>query len=377
MTNSFVLALSTLVGTIIGAGIFGVPYVFSQSGFFVGTLHIVVVGIVVTLLHLFFGEIALRTKAKHRLIGYAELYVGSFAKKLVVFSTFFGIVGSLLAYIIVAGTFLQLALSPVVSWSPEVFSLGFWAVLSLFVFVGMQAIARLELFMNIALFAVLFILFTSAAPHVSVGNISVFSFSHILLPWGVVFFALAGWAAIPELADFFKKSKDKKKLDNVIVVAGVFTSVLFLLFSFFIVGVTGKNTTPDALTGLVPFLGPWVVTLGALFGLVAIAASFLILGNYLKNSLRYDFKLSYVLSSGIAIFAPVFFFLLGFREFIVVLGIVGAVLGAIEGVVIVLAFVQAKKKGDRKPEYELHIPLVLIWLIITLLVVGAAAELLL
>jgi len=164
MNNGFLLALSTLVGTIIGAGIFGLPYVVSKAGIIPSIFYFVVLGGIVLLLHLMFGEIALRTSAKHRLIGYANIYFGDWAKKLVTVSTIVGIVGALLAYIILAGDFLQIILSPIVSVSSVTLSLVFWAALSVFVLRGIQAIAKMEFFMNIALFLVIGVIFIFAAP---------------------------------------------------------------------------------------------------------------------------------------------------------------------------------------------------------------------
>ena len=375
MNNSFVLALSTLVGTIIGAGIFGVPYVVAKSGFLPAIFYFLVLGAAVMLLHLSFGEIALRTKEKARLIGYSKKYLGNTARAFATFSTIFGIAGSLLAYTILGGNFLFLMFGSLIPFSETTFALLFWLVLSFFIVRGIQLIAKAEFLMNIALFVTIGIIFFFAAPHVKPSQFILFDSSNLFLPYGVILFALAGWPAIPEIADFFKKDREKKQLDNLIVWASLITASLYFLFALFVVGVSGVNTTPDALQGLEPFLGKGIVVLGAFFGLVAIAASFLVLGNYLKNSLRYDFKIPYLPSAAIAIFTPLIFFLLGFREFIVVLGIVGVVIGAIEGTLIVLAYQKAKEKGDRIPEYALRLPRYVPLLVALILVGGAVGAL--
>jgi tyrosine-specific transport protein len=375
MNNSFVLALSTLIGTTIGAGIFGLPYVVSQSGVVSGVFLLLLLGGVVTLLHLLFGEITLRTKAKHRLIGYAEMYLGGWAKKLVTVSTIAGVVGALLAYIIIAGDFFHIIVSEFIEVPQEVLSIVVWAALSAFILRGIQAIAQMELFMNIALFSVIGVIFLFAAPHVKTDNFISIDFAHAFLPYGVILFAFAGWAAIPEIADFFKKKKEKQNLDNLIVASSAIVGTVYLLFILFVVGVSGYETTQDALLGLAPFLGKGVVVLGALFGLVAIAASFLVLGNYLKNSLRYDYKLSYPSSVAIAVVTPLVLFLLGFREFIAVIGTVGAFVGVVEGAVIVFVYKKAKQKGDREPEYSLRVPHAMLIAVVLLLLAGAVAEL--
>ncbi|OHA65209.1 MAG: hypothetical protein A3D64_02260 [Candidatus Wildermuthbacteria bacterium RIFCSPHIGHO2_02_FULL_49_9] len=375
MSNSFLLALSVLVGTIIGAGIFGIPYVAAQSGMVPAIFYFIILGASVMLLHLFFGEVVLRTYEKHRLIGYARMYLGRRASWLAAFTTVFGIVGALLAYTILGGKFLVLLFGSLLPFSETAFAILFWFVLSLFIIRGIQLIAKAEFVMNIALFAAVFFIFFFAAPEVKLENFSLINTNHLFLPYGVILFALAGWSAIPEIADFFKNSKEKKSLDNLIVWASVITTALYFFFAVFVVGVSGPATSSDALQGLEGPLGRGIVQLGALFGLVAIAASFLVLGNYLKNSLRYDFNLSYTFSAAIAIAMPMLFFLLGLREFMVVLGLVGMAMGIVEGTLIILLYQKARVVGERVPEYALKVPRILPYIVGIVVAGGAAAEL--
>ncbi|OHA77973.1 MAG: hypothetical protein A3G10_00385 [Candidatus Wildermuthbacteria bacterium RIFCSPLOWO2_12_FULL_49_9] len=372
--NPFALALATLVGTIVGAGIFGLPYVTAKAGVALGVFYLVLLGVVVMLLHLMFGEIALRTQAKCRLIGYASLYLGGWAKKLVTLSTVVGIVGALLAYTILGGDFLRIALGSFIPLPNFAFAIVFWLIFSLFILRGIQTIARMELFFNIALFLVVGAIFVFAFPYIQTKNLILLDFSYPLLPYGVVLFAYLGLSAIPETAELFKRSSEKQHLDNLIVWASIISGALFLVFTLVVVGVSGAATSQDALTGLIPFLGEKVAVLGALFGLIVIATSFLVLGNYLKNSLRYDYHMPYGLACALTIFPPIFLFLIGLREFILVIGLVGALVAALEGSVIALVYRIAKKKGDREPEYSLSIPRPLLFTMVALLLLGAVFE---
>ena len=375
LDNPFLLALSTLVGTIIGAGIFGLPYVVAKSGIIPGVFYFVLLGGVVMILHLMFGEIALRTTEKHRLIGYASLYLGNWAKKLVTVSTVVGIVGALLAYIIIGGDFLYIVLGSFIPLSNFAFAIVLWFVLSLFILRGIQTIAKIELLMDIILFVVVGVIFVFALPHFQLQNFMLFDSLHVFLPYGVVLFSFLGLSAIPEIAELFKHTSEKRSLDNLIVWSSVICGGLFFAFTLFVVGVSGAATSQDALSGLIPFLGEQVVLLGAVVGLVAIAGSFLVLGNYLKNSLRYDYKVPYGISVAVAIFSPILLFLLGLREFIFVIGVVGALVAGLEGSVIALIYRTIKEKGDREPEYSLRIPQPILFGVVALLVVGAFLEL--
>ena len=80
MVKKAILAASTLIGTIIGAGIFGIPYVVVKSGFPIGLTHILIIAILTIITMLYLGEIALRTKENCHLAGYAEKYLGKKGK---------------------------------------------------------------------------------------------------------------------------------------------------------------------------------------------------------------------------------------------------------------------------------------------------------
>src|SRR3989338_6366946 len=113
-------AISILDGTIIGAGVLGIPYVVMQSGFGIGLINIFLIAFVMTIILLYLGEIGLRTKADHHLTGYANLYLGKKGKILMFIAFVFGIYSALLAYLIGEGeSFSQLIFS-----SPQ-YSLNF------------------------------------------------------------------------------------------------------------------------------------------------------------------------------------------------------------------------------------------------------------
>jgi len=152
-----VLALASLIGTIIGAGVFGIPYVMAKSGIVFCLFYFLVLGAVALVLHLFFGEIILRTKQKHRLIGYTEKYLGKKAKLLVSFSIIFGTIGSLLAYIILNNNFLEIILPS--SLNHLYVGLILWAILSFFVFSGIKLISQVQLLMGICFFGAIFFIF--------------------------------------------------------------------------------------------------------------------------------------------------------------------------------------------------------------------------
>ena len=69
MKRNIPKAIAMLCGTVIGAGVLGIPFVVAKAGFFVGILSIILLGLAVLALNLFVGEIVLRTPGNHQLPG--------------------------------------------------------------------------------------------------------------------------------------------------------------------------------------------------------------------------------------------------------------------------------------------------------------------
>jgi tyrosine-specific transport protein len=374
MKNKGLLALAILVGTIVGAGIFGIPYVISKSGIIPGFFYFFVLGGAVLLIHLLFGEVVLRTKENFRLIGFGQKYLGKWGKVFILASVTVGVTGALLAYLIIGGKFLSILFSPFLNLSSFQFTIIFWLALSFFVCRGIKLIARAELFTNLSFFLAIIVILGFCLPKLDFSNVAVFDFSGLFLPFGVILFSLVGWSAISEVGDFLKSSQEGKKIKKTIILSSVIVVILYILFAFSVVGVAGENVSPDALSGLKPFLGQKILFLGVLAGLITLADSFLVLALYLKNTLIFDLRASNKLATFLACVFPIFLFLIGFQNFIGTVGFVGTVVGVIEGIIIVLMFKKAKALGDREPEYSLKIPSVLLYFLIAVLLLGAVSQ---
>ena len=367
-------AVSVFVGTIIGAGIFGVPYIINQSGVVPGFFYFLILGGVILLIHLFFGEAFLRTKEPCRLPGLAQKYLGGWGKVLVMASVFTGLVGALLAYLILSSDFLRILFSPYLNLSAIQLAVVFWAAMSYLIFRGIKLIALIELLTNIVFFLTSAVILFFCLPRFDFQNLAVFDLSSAFLPFGVVLFSLIGWSAIPEIIDFLKSQRESKKIRKTMVLTTAVVVPFYLIFTLAILGVVGKGISQDTLSSLAPFVGPKIIFLAVLAALVTLADSILVLGLHLKNTFIYDLKLSNKSATVVACGLPLLLFLVGFRDFIGTLGFVGTVVGVVEGVAIILIFKKAKKSGNRTPEYSLKIPSLLLYLLIVILVLGAISQ---
>jgi len=268
----FAKAMAILIGTTVGAGIFGIPYVVAKAGFLIGLIHLLVLGAIVLLINLFTGEIALRTKKRHMLAGYAEKYLGKTGKTVMALTAIFGIFGALIAYLIGEGE----VLSAIFGNNPMIFSIGFFVIASAIIWFDLRAVAGSELLLSGIMLAIIIIISALALPNVDLDNLKTFDIGKFFLPYGVVLFAFVGASAVPEMKGVLKQ--EKKMLRNAIVFGTIIPFVIYLIFTFVVVGITGIGTTEVATVGLGEALGKYMVFLGNIFAVFAMATSFIVLG---------------------------------------------------------------------------------------------------
>ena len=360
-------AVSTLIGCVIGAGILGVPYVIAKAGFLTGLVNIIGIGLVLLLINLYLGEVVLRTKGNYQLTGYAEKYTGRIGKYFMFISMIIGIYGAIIAYTLGGGE----ALASILGWDVLLCSILFFGVLAGLVYIGLKAVEESEaIVIPVIIFIVLFIFFL-ALPRINLVNLSEFSFSKILVPYGVVLFAFLGIVAIPEMKE--ELGKYKKELKKAIIIGSLIPVAIYVLFAISIVGVLGGNTHEVGALGLAAILGEKLVFIGGLFALFTMTTSFLALGLALKELFWYDYGLRKNTSWLLACFVPFLLFLLlrNITSFITVLNFTGIITGAIVSILVVLMTLSAKRKSERKPEYNIYINKLIAVILILLFVIGA------
>ena len=158
----------------------------------------------------------------------------------------------------------------------------------------------------------------------------------------MVLFSLWGSALIPEVKEILENNG--KLLKKVIITGILLSAVTYLFFIFTILGVSGPNTSKEAISGFAQDLGNGVIRLGFIFGIITCFTSFITLGLTLKKVLWYDFGLAKNFSWLITCFLPLALFLLGFRQFIDVIGITGAIALGVEAILIVFIYRAFLKK---------------------------------
>ncbi|MBI2042169.1 MAG: amino acid permease [Candidatus Nealsonbacteria bacterium] len=334
---NFIKALSIFVGTIIGVGIFGLPYVTMQAGFPVVLFYFLMLTGVAIAIHLMYGEISLATKSLHRLPGLVGEYMGPRWKNFTLWIFMLGLLGALLAYLIVGGKFLNLFFSPYFGGSEAIYTLIFWAIGTLLIFQGIRSIAIIEITLLLVFFGLLALFFVKTTPFIAVDNFQNIDWKFFALPYGVVLFSLWGSDMIPEVKEVL--GKDGRAMLKWVLISGISLAALtYLFFIYIIFGATGSQTSKEAIAGLVQVAGNGIIRTGFIFGIITCFTSFLTLGLTLKKGLWYDQGLNPHLSWFIACFLPLFLFFAGLRAFIDIIGLTGAVAIGLVGIIIVLLY---------------------------------------
>lgn len=342
----FLRASAALLGTIIGVGIFGLPYVASRAGFSVLLWYFFLMIIVILVTHLMFARLAAAEKKCLHLPGFVRKYFGKKWEKVSFLIFGLGISAALLAYLIIGGEFLTSLLSSYFGGGSTVYTLIFFALASALIYRGVRTVCNAEI-VFFAVFLVILVAFLfKAAPFFDAENLKTIDLGFLAFPYGVVLFSLWGAETIPEVEEVV--GGNKKIMKWAIISSVLFSALIYLTFAFFVLGVSGDQTSKDAVSGILAVLGGGILRFGYIFGVLACFTSFLTMGLVLKKTLWQDFNLSKNLSWFLACFLPLILFLLGFREFLDIIGLSGALAIGFEGTMIVFLYRKFLRRNLRR-----------------------------
>ena len=243
--NKTIGVLGIFIGSIVGSN-FGLPFVYAKSGLVIGLLVLVVLAVLITILQLMMAEVALQTQIRHRFIGYIGAYLGHHWKRIAMLAFAIAIFGSMTAYVIVAGGFLSVLLSPIFGGKEVVYGVVFALIANALIYRGIHFASRFEAVLTSVLIFLFVFVVLASLPYVQVNNLLTVNWKQAFLPYGVTLFSLAGIGVVPELRAVLGWQA-RRSLSHLIVV-GMVMITLSMAFTA-VVGVTG-GYTPNALMAL-------------------------------------------------------------------------------------------------------------------------------
>ena len=147
----------------------------------------------------------------------------------------------------------------------------------------------------------------------------------------------------------------RKNLKRGIIIGATIPIVVYVLFTFIVIGVSVDGVSESAIIGLADKLGSPALFVGAIFAILAMTTSFLSLGLILKEIYRDDYHMKSMLAWSLVIIIPIMIVLLNLTSFIQIISVVGAVMGGFDGIMFLWMHQNAKKMGKRKPEFEIRL----------------------
>ncbi len=370
--KTFYYAVFALIGTIIGAGIFGLPYVVQKAGFTLGLFWLIFLGLVTLYLHLMYGEIVLRTPGKHRYTGFVRKYFSKQGSILASIINIIGTFGVLLAYLVVGGVFLFNLFYPLIGGRIEMYSLIFFVWASLGVIFSIPLFHKINSILVGLLLLIFIVIGFWGAPLVKAENLLKIDGVNFFFPYGVILFALGGGSAIPEMVEILKKRPYKIK--KAIIIGTLVPLFIFILFTFAVVGISGSSVAPDAISSLELYLGRPIVIFGSAIGLLAVITSFFTIGMNLKKIFWYDYKINKYLAAFLTLFIPLGMFFAGAKNFVEIISLLGVFMSGIDGILMAKLFYAARKRGKKRVSYRLPFASWMPYTLVVIFILGMISE---
>lgn len=270
-------------GTMIGAGMLGIPLVTSASGFFPGMCATIITYLFMLATGLLFLEATLWLPDGANILSISGKFLGNKGKSIAGGFFIFLYYCLMIAYFAAGGPILQLALSGILGielslfWSFLLFGLIFGSIVA----IGPRSIDRTNFILSIAMVSTWILLVGVGSQDVTLINLSVSKWSAMGYAFPVLFGAFGYHNVIPSLSTLMKRDV---KLLRLCIIGGTLLSLfVYLVWQWLILGALPANLIAETLkegypvthalqrvTGL-----PWVVRIGNTFSFFAIVTSVL------------------------------------------------------------------------------------------------------
>ena len=329
--REFILPAGLIGSLTVGAGMFAIPYAFAQSGFLMGVLYLIFFSLVFIKINISYANIISQKSGEYRFVGFAKYHLGKPGFWAAIFAVVIGLLLVLTIYIILSSSFWNLIAEPN-GYSPNII---FWLLGSLSIVISLKKLSGLDFLTFIVMGLIILLLlglgFQSQAPIKLLPNQPI----NLLAPYGIVLFALYSRAAIAPLEDYFERRKISwKKVKRPIIWGTALPAILFFVFAIAVNALSPTGISEDAVSGLT--IPSSIMSIVGILGILAIWTSYLMLGTEVKDILVNDLHLPQWAALSSVTFTPIALYLAGISNFIILVGISGALFLAAECILVVL-----------------------------------------
>ncbi|PJA38109.1 hypothetical protein CO180_04300, partial [candidate division WWE3 bacterium CG_4_9_14_3_um_filter_41_6] len=324
------------------------PYVTAYVGYPFGFLWLVVAGLVMVAINYAYTDVVMFTGSKTplQLVGYGKVYFGKVGQTVGSLIILIGQWGAMLAYIIGIGSFLGILFET--SEYAALFSVITIIVVMFATWKNITYMSAIENILLLGMIAVIGLIAVAAFPFIKPQNLHAMlplpTIKNFFLPYGIVLGAMSGYAVIPEVVRTARRYMlTQRQLYLSVVVGTLVPFFVYVVFQYVVVGVSGNQTSIEAISGLVPYLDNGIIKLGALLGVFAMLSSFFTLSYVIKDTFEQDYHVTNIRAHLLSFAPPVLLFLVGVRSFLLALELVGVWLGTTSVIFILLLYRKATK----------------------------------
>lgn len=373
ITKNYVAAVAMLISSIVGVGMFTLPFISIQTGLLTIIGYFIILGFIQHWLHKLYAEIILSTKKQHRLPGYAEKYLNKSSKKIVLFLSMFSGYGALLAYTIIGGDFLFQLLSPYFGGSVILYTILLLAIRSLVTLFGFAWVTRAEVILTGGLIGSIIVIGAIASGQGLANNLILFNQHNVMLAYGPVFFAVSGMLAVNDICLIMKK--EKEKIISTLRTGIIISISIMVLFTVAIASISGTLTSPDALSGLKSFIDPIFYGVLLVIGLVTVTTAFFAVAEAMEEMYIWDYKIKKYWAWFLVSVIPLLLFLAGAKDVTQVIAITGALSGGLLGAFYLVLALRVKSKPEQKSPIKVTLTPLIALSVAVLLIAGLGYQL--
>ena len=356
--KNLILPASLLSGTIVGAGMFALPFVFNKAGLGLGFFYLIFFGIVSMLINLMYADIILRTQENHRFVGYARIYLGKFGFLSGFLMTVVGAIFSLLIYLILFVSFINLF--------PDNYEvLIFWFLGSMAFFLNINKITYFEFLTDIGMWLIISAIIIYGLADFKLSSPLLINQDYFFLPYGAILFSLAGRVAVPAVLGYFRNNNKSPALAKRPIILGSLTPII--VYAVFVLGVlglsAGNGPSEDSISGLAGKLPSEILYALIILGAISLLSTYIVIGRDVKKSLEHDLNFGHLLSALAISASPLLLYFSGLDGFIKLINFVGGIFIGIEAIFIVLMWQKASKIEAKETIFKKINPLIIYSLI--------------
>lgn len=344
MLLKIILPAGILAGTIIGAGMFSLPFIFNSVGLTTGFFYLLAFSLIYIYLYIFYADLIIKTPGDHRFVGYSKIYLGQKGYWLSFFVGPVQLFFVLTVYLILAPSFLKLFMDGGYTYN----LLLFWLIGSAVILVSTKKIALMEFLITVGMAGIIFLVFTAGFKgflsfNGGWGSLDLSDF----FVAGPILFSLAGSLAVPEVVRYFKEAKvPLSYLKRTLVLGSIIPPIVYGLFVSGVLGLSG-NVSGDSVSGLINKVSPHFLSLVGILGFLCIISSYIIIGVSARRNLSHDIGVPRWLSRVLVVIVPLLLYFAGFSDFIKLVSFIGAIFLPLEGIFIILMWFKANKISNK------------------------------